>query len=1142
MCQTACDLANWYVNKTTNQCQSCAVLTDALCPHTGTWQVRGGGCLANMTEFPATPALMHPDDWCVPCALQVANAPADQYLDVNACKYVSCEKVIAGYSYRAVPCGGSENLKGVVTPCTTLSDCQTAYQYLDGSCTADRTPVCTNCTVSKPGFYMAQECTYLALDANWLECPAGYFCEGSKRAPQPCPYPKISQSGARGIYDCFCPAGMARVDSDNTCAPMQCGDAVTYTAAPGIAVKSAYYMELDVEKRATKCTLCPSGSFTLDEHAVGIGACRCAADYFLQQGQQCVPCASGCAGCWRGDIANGCDSSSSSAAPFMASTSACTDGFDLSPTTTRNKNVAGTGSAAYVPEADARTGWSTLFSAGHYTITQLAVTSVSQNSDGSPDALQLAFFTVDASPLTVYVKPLPPLDYGSADPFSSYPFWCPVVGSRQDVGAQYKAVQLAVSQWRQLNQYTQSGARFNASFSAFVGQVVYNLNDDSLVLLTNQVSLSNKGDPVWFTADGCGAFKQYETLISGNFLANETDVPAVQHQFAYPGSETPDNTFYVAFNDWKQRSCGVIAYNVDNNNKHVALDLSKSDGRRITAMAVMSSSGGSSGGIMLYVAFDTSPNTVRLVQWMAETSSPASEGDELFVTESGLGIMSLSYAWGTDQVLWARGIKYFLTQDTNASSLTGSVGIYTADKSFQRTFTKVQQMHPASHPTLGPFVVGTGQTTGLMVAAHGSTISYISISRCVPTYNAGLLEARYWPDGGGECALHTCLRPRSCAGDSSRQHYDNDLHRCVCNPGFFKTSDAPLVCSDCPEGYYCQDGLKTECGSGLTTISSVNARSEWDCVCGLGRSAASTSSSVSCADCAVGAWCPNQWDSIACPGAVDLQRMGGTFNAIYPYACVCAAGSTGPGCTPCPVGYFCAAGATTVTNYVLGLSLSFVAYPQSSGAICDVLQQRLLVYFQKTDPGVQIYCAYIAASTLRTRPLGVLMVQTISASQAERMAEIWSNFTSPAGDFTVVATDTQTSSFDVASNVPKLCPVPGKIPLADGTSCQCAAGFKTSASNQCIACDANYYKAAPGVGGCTACPSGTTSAVGASVCVSSSKAATNSSSSSSQTASTNIPAIAGGAVGGLVLVGLIILGVNQLYAVPAVEAVAAASA
>ena len=999
MCQYTCDQANYYVNG--SACQSCAALTSRVCG-AGTWQVRGGGCLQNFTAFPAPPAVMD-TSWCVSCTKQIADVPVGKYLNLEFCNFTVCERLLAGQTYRKDACIGTS--AGSIANCTTLNECRPEQQYLAGACTADSTPVCTDCTTFKPGYHMVTNCTYNMYDAIWDLCPAGSYCDGGMHPPTPCPFPQTSLVGSKG--DCFCPAGMLKVDSNNTCAPMVCPDAVVSRNAPGGNVRSASYMELDYTTLATKCSPCPGSSFTLDAHAVGIASCRCPLDSYLSAGD-CVTCQSSCVGCWQGY----CPASGSSA-PFSLSSGQCAAGFDL--LAGAPPSGGGTGSAAYVEEAASRLGWTVLYTSARFAISQLVVTS-SRDDDGSLDALQIALFSIDS--LNVYVKPLPPLDYGTADPLSSYAFWCPV-----SVRTQFTLAQIAVSRWPRLQQYTQLGATFNAQYSAYVGQVAYDLQDNSLLLFTNQVSLTDSGNPAWFTTDGCGAYKQRETLIPSDFYPNQTDVPAMQHQFAYPGGTTAANTFYVAFNDWSQGTCGVIAYNMDVSNTHTSLDLSQASKRRITAMAVLSS-----GMIpMLYLAFDTTPNSIRLIQW----ATSQAESDELFLTSTA-GVVGLSYAWLSDQLLWARVLTGGGLSTTN---------VYTADRNYQRTFTQLEQMPLSSHPSLGPLVVGTGSQWGRMVAASGTTIFTLPINRCPPAYDSkGVLRARYWSADGSGCKMNTCVRGRSCAGALGRQYYNETMQRCMCNPGYFETQQ--LTCSDCVAGYYCANNQQTACGRGLT--SNANARSEWGCVCGMGQLYRSSG----CSNCPAGTWCPNQWESQTCPGNVDAARSLST-RSLYPYACVCAAGSTGPGCTPCPSGRYCpiVSGATT-TNYALSLVVKFTAAPVAGPVICDIVRQRLVLYFQSSGAPVQIYCVFLPALTLRTAPLAVFMVQTASLSATDQLALIWANFTSPQGDFTAIATSTQMSFGSVSSNDPRECPF-GKLPLQDGTGCQCAPGFETSAANQC---------------------------------------------------------------------------------------------
>jgi len=204
LCQYTCDQANYYVNGSV--CQSCAALTARVCG-AGSWQVRGGGCLQNFTAFPA----VLDRSWCVSCTKQVSDVPVGNYLNLEMCNFTSCERLLAGLTYRKVPCEGTS--RGIVGNCTSLNECLADKQYLAGVCTADSTPVCTDCTTFKPGYHIVTNCTYNMYDAIWDPCPAGFYCDGGMHPPTACPFPQTSLAGSKG--DCFCPAGMLKVSLEH---------------------------------------------------------------------------------------------------------------------------------------------------------------------------------------------------------------------------------------------------------------------------------------------------------------------------------------------------------------------------------------------------------------------------------------------------------------------------------------------------------------------------------------------------------------------------------------------------------------------------------------------------------------------------------------------------------------------------------------------------------------------------------------------------------------------------------------------------------------------------------------------------------------------------------------------------------------
>jgi hypothetical protein len=110
------------------------------------------------------------------------------------------------------------------------------------------------------------------------------------------------------------------------------------------------------------------------------------------------------------------------------------------------------------------------------------------------------------------------------------------------------------------------------------------------------------------------------------------------------------------------------------------------------------------------------------------------------------------------------------------------------------------------------------------------------------------------------------------------------------------------------------------------------------------------------------------------------------------------------------------------------------------------------------------------------------------------------------------------------NNTALQCPA-GKAPALPAlTTCICAPGYAPSQSS-CRACAAGEYKAVAGAGTCAVCPIGTTSAAAASVCVGG-KPKSNSTSPSTDTDTAagglNIPLIAGGVAGGVLVVGTLV--------------------
>ena len=614
-------------------------------------------------------------------------------------------------------------------------------------------------------------------------------------------------------------------------------------------------------------------------------------------------------------------------------------------------------------------------------------------------------------------------------------------------------------------------------------------------------------------------------MLFSNFSREGTSVTAMQHQYAYPGVVGAASAFYIAVND---ASCRVLAYNV---NTYETQTLLLGALRQITAMAVQVSASVP----VLYVAFDTTPDRITMIPWSTTTIV---QTDEIFFSAyaPGMQIQFLSFSWTTDKLLWARVVRHLVTADTtiNTLNMLGTTEIYVTDKDYQRTLTRVQQMPAGTHPTQGPFVVSVGPKQAWLLSTFASSLYLLPLQRC-SVFPGAEVRAQFWPDVGGACLLHSCVRRRSCAADI-KQVWNPTTRQCECAAGYYANSvGACLVCSP---GSYCNDNTKKLCPSQFT--SDEGAPTAQDCACLIGR--AYVPSTGQCAICAAGSWCPNRYESFLCPGSVDATRTS-SKEQVFPTLCTCAVGFTGPGCTPCPAGMSCPKGSATTTNHAVKLTLMLTATNRTLLSPCPAIERRLYDFVSASDRFALTYCTYLAATTAYTRPTVVVMIQTTSKA-ADNVRDLKFNSTS---EYTVMDAPLYTFG-QVNTNTPTACSKDGsKIPTTDAAGCWCAAGWKTNSNGACAACEPNTYKPLPGPcdlkncpnGGCLACPSGLTSGVAASVCTSPTKLASNGTASSSSTA-VNIPAVVGGVVGGVVLLVIILFAVNQFYVVPAATAAGSA--
>lgn len=420
----------------------------------------------------------------------------------------------------------------------------------------------------------------------------------------------------------------------------------------------------------------------------------------------------------------------------------------------------------------------------------------------------------------------------------------------------------------------------------------------------------------------------------------------------------------------------------------------------------------------------------------------------------------------------------------------------------------------------------------MWVAANGPDIFAITTSQCLPDASV----PRYWD--GGQCLPHACVRSRPCSTEGG-QMWDIAAMQCVCRPGFH--SPRAGICAPCPEASFCANGTRFACPSGMT--SPPNSANPSDCACRRGSTL--NQQTGLCDVCRGGSWCPNGWDSLPCPGNGDPVRTAAAIGETYPTLCLCAPGSTGVACGPCPDGRYCPITGERAVNYVAMATL----HPPRPNA-CEVLRPILHAYliagrleYMVNEAERRILCAYTPPPTggARRTPSSssqamlVLMLQSTESSNVlldlPKFLTLNSTITQTlsAGGFSATqffpASGFASSSNLIAVNTPTACPT-GKTPSPDKTACVCRPGYE-QAGTQCIACAANRFKAAPGAGVCIACPIGTFSAVAASACIAASAAPSE---NAPPADTSNTPLIVGLTVGGAVVVTLIGWGIYAAQA------------
>lgn len=1177
MCAVRCN-DKFYFNSTSYRCLLCSELELAVCP-TG-YNIRGQGCLSDNRLF--DPANLSAS--CTRCAIDVSTTqPGVSYLDLQAvggCKIESCpEVVVPSNMYMSVLCGGYTR-GGTLSACATVSQCG-SDQFLYGSCTRTSTGVCTNCTNYNPGYHRVAPCTFNTEDSRWNRCEInadgltepGFFCPGWGERIK-CPVGKTSSGGAKTIDECYCTAGSVQ-DGYGGCMPFQCSDSVVSAFAPGTNSKSRFFMDYN-SMMQTECYPCGNDDLAFTRGGgIGFSSCTCPFNMYgaLMNAKNltCVQCAATptqqqkdvCANnvggggstfniptpCWRGNAFAGCQCALQPfnlQTVFGCNTAGCDarSGFVPVPDSVNSVlSEVSSGSAMYIVRSESIAGWTPLYSgadsSSDYTISKMLVTN-NKDGDGTPNGIQYVLWTVKdpAIGFTVFTGRLPPNFVSQYNPYAGigarpWKFDCiadPLMYSLEDI---------AMSKLEFSQVYGQSSA---------IAVVVKTKADGLLWIYTKSMTIAGDYSVVWGPEETtCGIGNRLPLAVGA---PSNSTVSSTAHLFASPVQSLPSqSTFYVGYNSGD--GCGVGAVHIDGLNRldsrpSVLLDLSSTSKRQITAMTIISAPSGI--GVALYVAFHNVPNSIQLIKWVDGSSMPESE--ELFwVGGAGGTVLSLSMVWNNVPYIPA-----FLALVKKSN--TGKTVIYTAD-GMQRTFTEIQGMPLFTSPSnVGG--VSTGLTTGLLAASGADTIFTIPIKQCSVAMSSSRVTARFWD--GSVCVSHTCVRARLCTSDTGVGQQWNEIEmRCVCSAGYYSyvqpSSPGVLFCRECEPGYFCQNGVKNNCPLPSMT-SPVGSQLSVNCTC---HETQYYTDGGACAQCPAGQWCPNGWDKFPCLGGFDAARS--QVGSIYPTMCVCGVGFVGPKCDPCSGGRYCPIGSSsinTVTNLAVRLTVTLrpelavvatsaplsVEVTVCSGIISSLSQTFAtggVWYLRRPETlSRRVLCKYIPPSPRSNgKSMIVLVLQVETADQGNSVANAISGFliyntTDVASLMTIslIEPRQQPALYGVVNNTEQTCPA-GKTPTEDRGSCYCAPGYETSGqTSQCASCNAGYYKANAGPGACIRCPIGTTSKIASSMCTTGTSSSTVNSSTTDSTAAdgtNNVPIIAGGVVGGVVLVALLIFGIFKTF-------------
>ena len=297
----------------------------------------------------------------------------------------------------------------------------------------------------------------------------------------------------------------------------------------------------------------------------------------------------------------------------------------------------------------------------------------------------------------------------------------------------------------------------------------------------------------------------------------------------------------------------------------------------------------------------------------------------------------------------------------------------------------------------------------------------------------------------------------------------------VCSPGQYIWS---TVCVDCLSGEYCPAGT-TKTSRKFCTLGYYCPTPATQLPCSATGSYCSTGSTTQ-KQCNPDYYCPTNSTIIQCPAG--KTSPAGSTNVSQ---CVCAPGTYGPSCTPCPTGSFC-------TNGVINSCTAGTYQPntgQTSCLTCPTGSSCAADGAQASTPGLTSFtCAagyQVSGTSCAVCPSG----QTSTAGGTCSIC--------PAGTACINGVKTpcvagSTFSGIGASNC-TACP-PGSVCSVTGFTCgagyqalnstcsPCTAGQTSIAAGPCSNCPANTYNGISGQPSCSNCSVGSYSSAGASSC------------------------------------------------------------